>query len=216
MRGDLQGRLAGPRHGAGEHLVEHDAHGVDVGARVGLGGRGDLGRDVRHGPEHVAGRGHRDLGGRSGQAEVGDLGGAVGGNEDVLGFDVAVDDADAVGGTQSLERVGRVAQRLGDREGALRAQELAQVRAVDEFHDEESLARHDPLVEDRDDAGVHDARGRACLASETLDECGRVCQVRVHHFEGDGPVESLILGDVHGSHAAAGQPAGDPVSFVDQ
>lgn len=63
---------------------------------------------------------------------------------------------------------------------------------------------------------MHDARGRARLAAETLDECGRVCQVRVHHFEGDGPVESLILGDVHGSHAAAGQPAGDPVSFVDQ
>ena len=56
--------------------------------------------------------------------------------------------ADAVSGTQCLENVGRVAQRLRDREGTLRSQELAQISSVDELHHEEALSGDHALIED--------------------------------------------------------------------
>ena len=140
MRGDLQGGFVSPRHSTGEHLVEHDANGVQVGARVSFGGQSDLGRDVGNRSQHVARGEHRPFRDRASQAEVGDLRGAIGGNKNVLGFDVAVDDAHAVGCAQSFEDVGRVAQCLRNRERALGIQEFAQIGPIDELHDEETLA----------------------------------------------------------------------------
>ena len=173
-------------------------------------------RDVRHGSEHIARRRHGDLGGRACQTKVGDLCRAVGWNEDVLWLNVAVDHADAVGGTQSLKGIGRVAQGLGNSKGALRAQQLAQVRSVDEFHDEEALTGDDTLVEDGDDTGVHDACCGSCLAAEACDEVLGVRQVRVHDLEGDGSIKAFVLCDVHGGHAATREPARHSVPFVDE
>ena len=127
-----------------------------------------------------------------------------------------MNNADAVGGAQRLKNVGGVAQCLRDREGPLRAQQLAQVRAVDELHDEEPLARDHALVKHGDDAGMNDSCGRARLAAEACDEILGVCQVRVHDLEGDGAIKAFILRDVDGGHAATRQPARHPVPFVDE
>ena len=216
MGGDLQGSLVCPRHGTREHLIEHDAHGIDVGACIRLSRCRDLGGDVGDGAQHVACGRHRYLRGGPGQTKVGDLRGSIGGNEDVFRLDVAVDDTDAVGGAQRLERVGRIAQSLGDRERSLCAQKLTQVGTVDEFHDEEPLAGDDALVEDGDHPRVDDASGGACFTAESFDEGIGVRQVWVHDLEGNGAVKAFVLRDVHGGHSSAGEPAGDPVAFVDQ
>ena len=122
MRRNLQRRLARPGDGAREHFVEHDADRINVRAGIGLSGRRDLRGDVGDRTEHVARRGHRDFGGSSRQTKVSHLRRPVGWNENVLGFDVAVNNADAVSGAQCLKNVGRVAQRLRDRERTLRTQ----------------------------------------------------------------------------------------------
>ena len=96
----LHRRLALEWRTAGEHLVKDRTQGVDVGRRT----------DVPALPArllggHVAGRAH-DLAGLGvavvrvdplGQAEVGDLGRAVRGEQDVGRLQVAVDDAGLVG-----------------------------------------------------------------------------------------------------------------------
>ena len=92
--GPVNGRLAG------EHLVGHGAERVDVAARadVALAHR-LLGAHVGGRAERHAGLGHAAAAGLlhgEGDAEVGDEGAAVV-QEDVLGLDVAVDDALAVG-----------------------------------------------------------------------------------------------------------------------
>ena len=127
-----------------------------------------------------------------------------------------MDNADAVGGAQCLKNVGRVAQRLRDRESTLRAQQLAQVCTVDELHDEEPLARDHALIKDRDYAGMNDACGGACLTAEARNEILGVRQVRVHDLECDGAIKAFILRDVDGGHAATRQPARHPVPFVDE
>ena len=127
-----------------------------------------------------------------------------------------MNDAHAVRGAQRFEDVGGVAQRLRDGEGALCGEQGAQIRPVDPLQDEEALPGDDALVEDGDDARVNDAGGGARLAPEAFDKRRRFCQVRVHDFERNGALEALVLGDIHGGHAASGQPARDTVALVDQ
>ena len=202
--GDLDGALTGPWNIAREHLVGHDAHGVDVRAGVGAPAPRDLGRDVGHRAQHVARGGLGRLGGGARQAEVRDPHRPLGGHQDVLRFDVAVDHADPVGRVEGLEDVAHVAQGLLDGEGPLRGQERAQVGALDELHDQEALARHDSLVVDGHDARVVDAGRRARLAPESGHEVLGLGQVRVHDLEGHEAVEALVAGHVDGRHAAAG------------
>ena len=113
-----------------------------------------------------------------------------------------MDHADAVSGTQGFKGIGRIAQCLRDRKGTLCAQQLAQVRSVDQFHHEEALAGDDALIEDGDDTGMNDARCGACLAAEACDEVLGVREVRVHDLQGDRALKAFVLGDVHGGHAA--------------
>ena len=127
-----------------------------------------------------------------------------------------MDNADAVSGAQGFENVGRVAQRLRDCEGTLRAQELAEGGSVNELHHKESLSGDHALIEDGNDARVNNAGCGACLTAEACDEILGVRQVWVHDLQSDGAVQALVLGDVHGCHAAARQTARDSVSFVDQ
>ncbi len=91
---------AGERRVAREHLVEHRAQGVDVGAGGDLAlAHRLLGAHVVRRAERHAGLGHpapAGLAGRERDAEVGDQRLAVV-QQDVLGLDVAVDHAVAVG-----------------------------------------------------------------------------------------------------------------------
>jgi hypothetical protein len=87
--------LPRPRTFAGEHLVEHHPQRPQVGSRVDGITPHLLRRHVVWRPERVAGSRPvvaRDLG----DPEVHDLGHAVRGDEDVLGLDVAVNDASLV------------------------------------------------------------------------------------------------------------------------
>ena len=91
------GPVAEQRVLAAEALVQGQRQGVDVGGGPGPQPVGLLGRHVGERPEHVAGAGQGPLAGDPGDAEVDELRLAARGDQDVLGLDVAVDDAVAVG-----------------------------------------------------------------------------------------------------------------------
>ena len=130
---------------AGEHLVEHGAEREDVGAMVGgLAAhllRAPCSRRCpapARGPSAAWSRRCVTVAFRSGvldqpgQAEVEDLGAAVGGDEDVVGLQVAVDDALGVRGGQALRdlhgQVGRLARR--ERPVAQRRAPASRLRAA--------------------------------------------------------------------------------------
>lgn len=75
---------------------------------------------------------------------------------------------------------------------------------------------HDALVKNGDNAGMDDACSGAGFASEAGDEVGGLCQVRMHDFQGDGTVQSLIVRDVNSCHPAARKFAVDAVALVDE
>ena len=95
---------------AGEQVIERRGRGVEVGQRGdGLEVEHLLGGHERHGAAHLAREGQAreaDAAEALGQAEVGDLGDQALGrlaDQDVLGLDVAVDEAQPVGLLQPLE-----------------------------------------------------------------------------------------------------------------
>jgi len=197
---------------AGEHLVEHDAEGVDVGARIGLAG-------VLLGG-HVVGGAHDDIGpgeaaggtgGGAGEAEVGELGAPILGEEDIGGLDVAVDDALAVRELQGI------ANLAGDGEGLLGiesgpAQDAAEVGAVHVFHDEIEVALAGLAeVVHGDDAAMLELGEGAGFALKAGEEIAVGGEFGGEELDGDGAIEGGLRAFVHGAHAAVAEEAFDPV-----
>ena len=123
-------------------------------------------------PEHAAVGGQALLVERPGDAEVGDLGRALLVDEDVLGLDVAVDDALGVGGAERAGDLDRVGDRLGDRQPAVAADAVLERLALDVLEDDERRAVVLAGVDDADDVGVVELRDGPRLAPEALELVG--------------------------------------------
>jgi hypothetical protein len=144
-----------------------------------VGGRADglgldlLGRHVGGRADHQPGGGQPGVALDRGDAEVGQLGGAVLADHDVLGLEVAVDDPGPVGGLQ------RVQQAQPEPGGPLRAErpagadQLLQGRGRDQLHDDEVLAAVVGDVVDGDHAGVAEPGGRPRLPRHPRPQASR-------------------------------------------
>ena len=106
-------RVARERTCASQRLVHDHAKGVEVRARGGRGARQPLRREIGRRAEQLTSE-RDDAGGPRrvavlldalGDPEVGDLGTALRGDQDVPGFDVAVDDASGVRSGKGAEHV---------------------------------------------------------------------------------------------------------------
>ena len=179
---DLAGAGAQERRLAGEHLVEHRAHGVDV-DRLVVPPATDLRGHVVDGADGdglagVLGRLHG-----LGEAVVADLDVAVL-VEDVPGLEVAVDDAAVVEERQALADLAEEEGRLLRAQPAGRlVQQLPQAGPGDELHDDEGASLVVVLdVEDRDQVRV----------------------LEVHALADAAQLDLLVAGDGLEGHLAAG------------
>ena len=109
--GDRERGVAGERQPAGEQLEQHHAGRVDVSARAGGPAGHLLRRHVRDRADEQPGPGVPGRRLRPGQAEVGHLDPAVGGQQDVLRLDVTVHDPRGVRGREPVEHAGHDLQR---------------------------------------------------------------------------------------------------------
>ncbi len=212
---DLHGLLADERLGAREHLVEHDAEGVDVAAGVGDSAGDELGGEVRDGAEQSLPR--RGVGAhRPGEAEVAELDAPVVGEHDVLGLEVAMHDPSRVRRREAREHGLADLQRLLCGEMALLLQQLPQRDARQVLHDEVGAAEVVALIEDVHEIRVREPRGAARLLLEAPREIRVLREVLVHHLHRDAALQSEIRGEVHHRHAAPGDARSDRVTAVER
>ncbi len=216
--------------GAGGDLVQDAAEGVEVAAVVDLAARDLLGRHVVRGAHgHAAAGelgGEADVVGEAGDAEVADLHGAVGEPHDVGGLQVAVDDALVMGVAKGRGHLLRdVDDHVhGQRSGVVVLQELAEVAAFEELHDEvEGTAGGAVVAEvvDDGDAPVLEGRGHARLTPEPLaqhlGEMGVLLRPdRLEALHRDLPAQRFVAGAPHLAHAAAPDQIERPVPALDQ
>ncbi len=88
-------------------------------------------------------------------------------------------------------------------------EELTQVAAVDELHDEVEVALELTVRENLDDVGVVQVRAEIGLLAEHELELLVLREVRQDPFERDGLLEAAdakLLGPIHLGHAARGEP----------
>ena len=110
--------------------------------------------------------------------------------EDVVGFEVSVDDPEGVGVVQRLGKLGGDARRPRKRLTALAAEPLAELLSLEELHREVPRTVPGlPEIEDPDDVRVLELSGRLVLPAEALDRDVIAGDLRVQHF--DGHVEAV-------------------------
>ncbi len=201
----------------GEHLEEHAAEGVDVGACVHGLAAGLLGRHVGGGAEHDAGLGQGRLALHLGDSEVEDFHElelvAALDHIDVGRFHVPVDHAHVVGGLESAGDLQGEVPGPGPRQAVLGAQDLLEVLALEQLHDEEGRALGDLVdVADVDHVGVTDAGGGPSLPHEALDEFPIVGHLRAEDLDGHRLAEAEVLALVDAAHATLAYESADEVA----
>src|SRR6185437_8366326 len=96
---------------------------------------------------------------------------AILGDEDVLGFDVAMDDPSVVRRGEEVEDVVRHAKNFGEREALLTPRVAIERIALEEIHNEVNRAVFRAIVvDDRDRAAVADLVGEVTFLQEAGDE----------------------------------------------
>ena len=139
---------------------------------------------------------------RLGKPEIGEVG-TVAFEQDVVGLDVAMDDARGVGG---VERSGDLAQqpdRFGRRQRPVGGDPALEVAALDQAHGDDQLAVLLAGVVDGDDVGVVETGGEARLAQEPFAEGLVVGEVAGDHLECHRAVERQVRRPVDDAHPAA-------------
>ena len=218
----LGARLALEGLPPGGHLVEDRAERELVRAEVHGAAGGLLGRHVAHRPEHGAGLRARDrrrhvrpapVGLRLdqlGEAEVQDLQVAVARQHQVLGLQVAVDDAVRVRAGEGARRLRGELEELAQRQRLLR-ERLAQRAALHELHRDVERAGLVADVEHRHDVRVVERRRGAGLALEALAAVLARGELGPQPLDRDLAPEPRVARAEHLAHATRAERAQDLV-----
>ena len=208
--------VRGERHPAGQHVEEHRAERVDVGAHADLLAADLLGGDVVHGAQQPAGAAVVEAAEPHAEPEVGQVDVAPRVEQDVGGLDVAVDEAARVRGVERRGHLGDDRRRALGLEPAFAAQHGAQVLALDVAHDLEQHAVLLARVMDRDHVRMVERRGDLRLRHEAAAE-GRVIRERGRdQLDGHVPVEREVGRPVDHAHASLARHLVEAVAREDR
>ena len=194
---------------AREHLERRAAEREQVGRRI-RGFTADLlRRHVADRAEHAAGlrrdkrarrrnSGHGVLCAR--QAEVEDLGVQIAGDEDIVRFQIAVDDTFCVRGGETVGHVRHQLDRVAPGQWAAR-QAGAQVLAFQQLDHRDRLAIDERELVNGHDVRVRNRGDRSCLVLEALPHLHIVGEMVGQHLERDVAAQPRVAGAIDLTHA---------------
>ena len=144
------------------------------------------------------------------------LGTQILGEEDVLGFDVAVDDPGGVNGVQSLQDLHGDLGELSKREDLVVLHPLEELLAVEDLHgDKTAPLLLDAVLVDTDDIFGGDLGAQERLALEAFEDIGVGGVFVAHHLERDRlPARPIVLEAFRGvdlAHTSCADEAEDAI-----
>ena len=186
---------------ARQHLVQHHAGGIDVGAGVDTVAPRLLGGNIMDGAQRLLRQGLAGVG-QTGDAEIGHLYAAVPQHHDILWLDVPVDNAPAVGMAEAAHDLGDEMQRLSPVHAAPPFHILLQGDPVDQLHDDILRLTAGRDIVHRDDIGMGQLCHSPGLVPEAAAEIGVVRQIALEDLDGHQPVQAMTSGLIYIRHAA--------------
>ena len=210
---EARGRIPLKGRRAGQHLVKHDAERVDVAARINRALFALIWRHIARRADNDVLAGQRDAAiqvlANLSDAEVNDLDPvrvAVITDDDVVGLDVAMNDAHGVRG---VERATDLSEDVGgavERQRSLLPYQLAERDAVDILHDDERrIAFANAIIHHVDGVGMMDTRGGARLLLEALAERRVGGEKWLENLDGDLLAHLRVSSAIHITHAASAE-----------
>lgn len=208
---------------AAEHLVEDDAERPDIGPGVRVLEAADLlGGHVMNGPGDEARGGEARVRGPLGaledlgEPEIEDLDErcTVGSSrkKEVLGFEVAVEDAAGVGLRDGESGLEEEVDGLGDRQWAALLEDGGEIGALEVLQDHvRSAVIEGADVEDAGDVLAFERGGGSGLAQESGTGVGELGGRREEEFDRDAALQDEVPGREDDSHAARAEDAFDAV-----
>ena len=150
-----------------------------------------------------------------GNTEVDDLGDdstALGAQEDIVRFEIAMDDACCVGRDDAGQHWDHQVGDFRYRQSATAAQVAPEVLAIQEFHHQigTCFVMHSD-IEHFDHVGVVQARGGFSFSCEAPGNRGAPRVVALQHLDRHPLSERLVLRQIHDGHAPAANGPRDPV-----
>ncbi len=158
----------------------------------------------------IVGRTRRGHLGQLRQAEVQHLGVALSGDEDVLRFQIPVDDPGGMCCCQSLGDLGGQTERLLERQRTL-SQRFPERVALQVLLHHEVGAVFDAYVMNGCDVRVVQSSGSSCLLLEAGEALGARGELGGQHLDGHLAAQARVLGEIHLAHAARAEQLGDLV-----
>ena len=215
LDGDRHRRVAVKRRTPRQHFIHHNAQRVQIGACIDVCALRLLRRDIMHRPQRLTrerilrGRDLRD-------AEIGDLHAAVLEDHDVVGLNVAVDDAAAVRVLQRLGDLRGKMQRLAPTQLPLLLHILLERDALDELHDDVVDVVRVRHIVNAHDIRVRQHRHRLRLRVEAAAELLVLKQLFLQDLDGNEAVEAVASRLVYHRHAARADQLQDLIAIIQQ
>jgi hypothetical protein len=142
------------------------------------------------------------------QAEVEDLDAAVSSDEQVVGFEIAMDDASFVRGAEAVGDLNGVIDGLPGRQRTVR-QQPAQRLAVEQFHDGVCDAVRAAEVKDREDIRVRSCSEGLGFPFKPFEGATITREMLREHLHSHIPIQLCVARTVDLAHAAGAERAKD-------
>ena len=186
---------------AGEQLIHDHTQGIDIRALIGAAAPGLLGGYIVYAAQGLPGQGVA-VGGHLGDAEIGHLHAAVPEDHDIVGLDVPVYHAPAVGMIQGLGDLGGEMQSLPPADLAPLGHIFLQGHAVDQFHDDIVQVSPGGDVIHGHDVGVAEHGDGLAFRLEPAAELFILLIVVLEDLHRHQPVQPVTQGLVYNGHSA--------------